>query len=981
MIKCINEEREALLQFKQEIQADHCGGKLSSWEGGDENRDCCQWHGILCNNFTGHVVAINLGGNSDYHCLEGKLSPSLLKLKHLEYLDLSFNIFQGQTIPTFIGSLANLKHLNLSNSGFIGNIPHELGNLSSLTSLDLSDNKVDVKRLGWLSHLTSLSVINLSSIDLSEVQDWFQVVNNLSVLKVLKMDWCNLPSTIPSSLTYTNASSTLHYLSLAHNNFGDPAIFQWLFNISKISKNVVHLDLSDNALPGSIPSGLKDMHFLSYLDLSSNAFEGLIPLYFGNMHSLSHLDLSANVLEGPISSSFWNMQSLSYLDVSGNTLEGHIPDTISNFKHAVHLDLSWNNFQGTVPNTLGELCGLQFLELSYNNLTGDLSNVIKSLSVCSHKSLRFLNLETNHFSGSVPDTIELFSSLRVLYLDANQLNGTISQGIAKLSMLETLRLSSNSLKGSISDNHLANFSRLRNLDLSDNPRLVVNISADWVPPFQLDSIYLSLCKLGPYFPKWLQTQNRITWVDISIAGISDIIPVSFWNSLSSKIEHLNMSHNNIHGMLPSNLSITFRELPQIDLSSNSMEGAIPSFLGNISSLSLNDNLFSDPNPFLCPQTKMGLSNLDLSNNLFSGELPDCWMYFDELSILRLENNKFLGNLPTSIGALKKLQALHLRNNSFSGELPTSLQNCTSLVLLDVSYNSLTGYIPSMIGDNLKRLGILSLRSNHFFGVLPLSLCQLSHLQIMDLSFNHISGNIPRCIHNLKAMTSTSDLLPEILYQYDFSVIMRYYDAAFVMWKGKDQIFRNSLGQVKFIHMSNNALEGDIPEGITNLVGLVSLDLSDNKLNGSITPKIGMLKSLELLDLSSNHLSGEIPATLANLNFLGMLNLSYNNLSGKIPTGTLLQGFDTSAYFGNPKLCGAPLAICAKDRPRNDTSSGDDIVTHQENDGDENFPGLYISVVLGFIVGFWGVCGSLVIKRSWRYAFLRTLDNVKDTVCG
>ncbi|XP_021726833.1 LRR receptor-like serine/threonine-protein kinase FLS2 [Chenopodium quinoa] len=944
-IKCIREEREALLQFKRGIQEDHCG-ILSSWEGHEDDVGCCQWRGILCNNLTGHVMAINLGGveaGNDHHCLEGRVTTFLPRLKHLKYLDLSFNNFLGQPIPKFISSLANLEHLNLSNSGFTGKIPHEFGNLSHLTSLDLSDNTVVVKSLGWLSRLTSLSVVNLSDIDLSEVQDWLQIITNLPFLKVLKMDSCYLPSTIPSSLTFKNSSSTLRFLSLAHNSFGDPSIFQWLFNLSGVSTHLVHLDLCDNSLPGSIPNGFQKLHSLSYIDLSSNAFESHIPNYFGNMHSLSHLDLSANNLSGSISSCFKNMHSLSYLDVSGNSLGGQIPEMISSLKYLIHLDLSWNNFHGRVPKTIGKLCSLQFLELSYNNLTGDLTDVIQILSVCSYKSLRFFSLENNHFGGSIPNNIETFSLSRQLYLDGNQLNGTISQGIAKLSMLETLRLSTNSLIGTIFDSHFANLSSLRNLYLSENPRLLVNISVDWLPPFQLDTIYLSSCKVGPHFPKWLQTQTQISWIDISIAEISDIVPASFWSSLSSKLEYLNMSHNNIHGILPNNLSITLSELPQIDLSSNSLEGAIPSFLGNISSLSLNDNKFSDASSFLCPKNKMVLSNLDLSNNLLSGELPDCWMYFDKLSILSLENNNLTGKLSASIGALKKLQALHLRHNNFSGELPISLHNCTSLVLLDVAYNAFTGYLPQRIGNNLKNLGILSLRSNSFSGVLPSSLCQLSHLQILDLSHNNFSGKIPRCIYNLTAMTSTADLLPDILYQYDFSVLVTYFDSAFVMWKGKDQIFRNSLGQVKFIHMSNNVLEGDIPEGISSLIGLISLDLSGNKLNGSITPKIGLLTALELLDLSSNNLSGAIPATFTNLNFLGMLNLSYNHLSGRVPTGTLLQGFDASAYMGNPELCGAPLAICPGDEPpNNNTWNGNDDVAQQDVN-DDLFPGLYISV--------------------------------------
>ena len=62
----------------------------------------------------------------------GKLNPSLLDLKHLNYSDLSFNNFFASPILEFLGSIKSLTSLNLSNVGFVGVIPHQLGNLSNL---------------------------------------------------------------------------------------------------------------------------------------------------------------------------------------------------------------------------------------------------------------------------------------------------------------------------------------------------------------------------------------------------------------------------------------------------------------------------------------------------------------------------------------------------------------------------------------------------------------------------------------------------------------------------------------------------------------------------------------------------------------------------------------------------------------------------------------------------------------------------------
>ncbi|MCI41434.1 LRR receptor-like serine/threonine-protein kinase FLS2-like, partial [Trifolium medium] len=60
-------------------------------------------NGIYCDNVTGAVVAIDLHNPDQLRSMQSKLSgeirPSLMKLKSLRSLDLSFNAFKAIPIP------------------------------------------------------------------------------------------------------------------------------------------------------------------------------------------------------------------------------------------------------------------------------------------------------------------------------------------------------------------------------------------------------------------------------------------------------------------------------------------------------------------------------------------------------------------------------------------------------------------------------------------------------------------------------------------------------------------------------------------------------------------------------------------------------------------------------------------------------------------------------------------------------------------
>ncbi|KAK9290070.1 hypothetical protein L1049_008234 [Liquidambar formosana] len=133
--------------------------------------------------------------------------------------------------------------LTLSNKGFTGYIPSELGALDSLQRLTLSHN--------------------------------------------------NFSKPIPSHLFNT---SSLLSLDLSHNSLSGPIPHQ-----IKSLKFLIHLDLSSNRLNGSLPEGLADLGNLTgTLNLSYNAFSGEVPASYGRFPVMVSLDLRQNNLTGKI---------------------------------------------------------------------------------------------------------------------------------------------------------------------------------------------------------------------------------------------------------------------------------------------------------------------------------------------------------------------------------------------------------------------------------------------------------------------------------------------------------------------------------------------------------------------------------------------------------------------------------------------------------------------------------------------------------
>ncbi|MED6210429.1 hypothetical protein PIB30_064093 [Stylosanthes scabra] len=519
--------------------------KLIQW---NHTHDCCQWKGVACST-KGNVIVLDIS----HEFIKGGNLTSLFNLQYLQRLNLAYNEFNSDFHYEFQNLQMNLRHLNLSNAGFMGQIPIEISYLIKLETLDLSTTFTSSQHalklekpniVEVLQNLTTIKELYLDGLAIStKGEEWCHAVSSLQSLQVLSMSSCNLSGPLDPSLTKLQSLSVLQ---LSHNNLASP-VPEHLGNLSSLKT----LQLRNCGFSGVFPKAIFQLPSLEVLDMSDNqGLHGSLPPSIPHqLASLKFFNLSYTKFSGPLSESLLNMRQLSTLDLSNLAL--------FHLSSGPMLLGGDNSFDGTVPSTLFALPSLQQLILSYNRFEGPL----KELPNCSSSSLEMLDLSGNNLQGPIPSSIFQLKRLSLLQLSTNQFSGTIYLNkIRSLPHLKTFDLSHNNLSVVVDD--------------ADQ-----DVSSSAFP--MMNNLLLASCRNHTQLD--LEIYNQINNVLVGMEGP--------FQNLGSNLFLLDLHGNQLQGPAPiftksifyldysTTISAhSFQQTLLLDLSDNRFDGEIPKCL-------------------------------------------------------------------------------------------------------------------------------------------------------------------------------------------------------------------------------------------------------------------------------------------------------------------------------------------------------------------------------------------------------------------
>jgi len=652
-------------------------------------------------------------------------------------------------------SQKRIQFLHLNGCKLRGQIPDELSYLSSIRTLDFSDNSLEGVIPSSLKMLDRLEFLYLDH-NLLEgaVPNAICNMKDQNSLFSVTADCTNAKRDV--SCTCCNNCAEMH------NNLNNrqKAVMQKLRNLSGSAS------IDDGKSPQH-----RANHWMIKVDNMQLAADAdnlyqryVLVLLFYMMGDQEKISIDANSHEctwSPERIKCYN-DNVTSIKFDNCAIQGPVPAEIRIFKELTRLDLSSNFMSGQIPSELADLHNLATLLLNDNLLEGELPNGLcvdlfpfKVTADCNRVDCPCCS---NCPSSQLPLPPSPGSSVASTPTRNQQINA------------KCLELLGSEVNVKNSPQHFAT-------------QWMMSYDTDFLdatsPHFsQRLAVALLYYSLGP--PKWVEPFRVSPLDECDLPGVECdgkiIVSLKLANQdlmgaipagihLLSEVNHMDFKNNIISGDIPDSLS-SMSKLEFLDLRDNLVKGSLPISMCSKASVAFHvncDNVecdcciecqfselkqklnaisYKDTTSKARLQAQNWIINLDSSKLQASSQdlsarytlavfyyslNGDSWEKSED-NWLDTDHCQWTGVtcLPN-----REIVSLSMPDSDLSGTIPYELEQLGSLMLIDLHSNQITGKVPAELGG-LNLLENLDLRDNILSGQIPSEICALVEEKVISV---------------------------------------------------------------------------------------------------------------------------------------------------------------------------------------------------------------------------------------------------------
>jgi len=670
---------------------------------------------------------------------------------HVTRIELPSNNLSGN-MPAEIGNLSSLLILNLANNA-ISSLPPEFGTLSQMTTCDLNINRIP-SLPSTIGQLDNLVFISLDQNQLTEIPEEITGMASLMYLRLAMNEIDELPLNIGDI-------STLAELDLYNNKLTElPISVNNLLNLTLLSVGENRLSVLPKLGALSLINAYIDYNNLTFSAIQNSSIHASGNFYYGNQDKIeatttdNGTGFTLDVSNAGAENYQWFKNGVIMPDEVSATLtvSGYGADTYHCIMtHTAYPDLTLESQPQGTPGYLTQ--GIITAEYNalidlYNACNGDNwyqnYNWLSGADISQWAGIQVsgvhvsgIYLSNNNLNGDIPTSFKNLTQVNNVDLSNNQLTGL--PDLSALTQLTTFFVYNNALD--FYDLEATSFSQPLTFDFQYYNQHHITASRTE----NTGQITFTVPDAGGLWHQWLRNGEAIDGENSPSITVDDS-DTGYYYCVIANNDYPNLTLQTVALEVGQNIltcGILTTEYQALEAFYYSTGGNL--WYNNTNWLSVNPaNTWRG-----LRVSGVNVLGIDLGFNNLIGGVPGEISQLTHLISLQLRGNK-INNVHPGAGNMPSLELLDLAQNEFTS-FQTAITNFTNLRWLYLDDNKITSTIPESVG-NLNKLWDLYLSNNQLEGTLPASMGNMNELSLLFIENNNVSGPFPSSMGNIPTLS-------------------------------------------------------------------------------------------------------------------------------------------------------------------------------------------------------------------------------------